>query len=63
MECPEIEEIAVSETVKTFRATPVDLYCNGGFAQGIGAVGLSITAQDGLVLRSVGDFYVGFSNN
>ena len=54
--------MAVSDTVRTFRGTPVDLYCDGGYAQGVGAVGFCVVASDGRVLRSVGDCHLGFSN-
>ena len=55
--------MAVSDTVRTFRGTPVDLYCDGGYVQGVGAVGFCIVASDGRVLRSVGDCHLGFSSN
>ena len=63
VECPELQEVAVSDTVRTFRGTPVDLYCDGGYAQGVGAVGFCVVASDGRVLWSMGDCHLGFSNN
>ena len=55
--------MAVSEMVKAFMGTPIDLYCDGGYAQGVGAVGFCVVASDGRVLRSEGDCHLGFSNN
>lgn len=55
MECPELAEVTVSNTVKEFRGTPVELYCDGGFAQGVGAVGFCVVDAAEKVLKSVGD--------
>ena len=41
----------------------VDLFCDGGFMQGVHAVGFCVVELSRNVLRSMGDLRLGFSNN
>ena len=59
---PELVEETTSHHIKQYQGTPVELYCDGGFAANVGAIGFCVVADD-RVLKSVGDCHIGFSNN
>ena len=63
VDSPELQEVTVASRVKHYEGTPVELYCDGGFAGGVGAVGFCVVDTSGSVLRSVGECHLGFSNN